>query len=120
MKRLRLYRKFGNFGKSWYEAGDSYESKRVYLGESVLLNLSEKPKLAQVPLEPHDLWRLRWTKKLRRGGVKMKDLRSWEKKKSSRVLRHFLKTISWDVPKHIHWPKRAEINKPGYYEEANL
>ena len=85
-RRLRLYSKFGNFGKSWYETGDSYDTKRVYLGKTALLNWSEKPKLTQAPVEVRDLWRLKWTKKLRRGGVSMKVLNHWAKKKSNRTL----------------------------------
>lgn len=120
LKRLKFYRRFGNFGKSWYEIGDSYETKRVYLGETVSLCWSDKPKLAQEPLDLRELWRLKWTKKLRRSGVKTKYLGSWAKKKSNRILRHFLKTIPWDMPGYLHWPKRAEIRKPGYYEDINM
>ena len=119
-KRLKLYRKFGNFGKSWYETGDSYDSKRVYLGQTVNLPWSGKPKLTQAPVEVRDLWRLKWTKKLRRGGVSMKILNHWSKKKSNRILRHFLKTVPWNIPEHLHWPKRAEIYKPGYHEDVRL
>lgn len=119
-KRLKLYRKFGNFGKSWYETGDSYESRRVYIGKTALLNWSGKPKLVQAPPDLRDLWRLKWTKKLRRGDVEMKDLRHWAKKKSNRILRHFLKTVPWNIPEHLHWPKRAEIYRPGYHEDVRL
>ena len=119
MKRLKFYRKFGNFGKSWYETGDSYETQRVYLGKTALLKWAEKPKLSQAPLDLRDLWRLKWTKKLRRGDVKIKHMDSWSKRKSNRTLRHFLKTILWNTPNHLHWPKRAEICYPGYYENEN-
>jgi hypothetical protein len=119
-KRLKFYRKFGNFGKSWYEAGDSYESKKIYLGKDANLNWSEKPKSVCSPLDFSDLSKLRWTKKLRRGDVKIKSLSSWSKRKSNRTLRHFLKTIPWCTPRRFHWPKRAKIYRPGYYEDEHL
>ena len=120
MGRLKFYQRFGNFGKSWYEIGDSFESKRVYIGEDANRVWTGRPRIAHSHPEIGDLQKLRWTKKLRRGNVKMKILNSQDKKRSNRILRHFLKTVPWNTPAHLHWPKRSEIYRPGYYEDTRL
>lgn len=85
--------------KTYYDTGDSYETSRVYVN---------------LKTDEADLWRLKWTKKLRRHGVSLDWGNPFWKKFTRRHLRRYLKMVPWSLPGGARYLKRASVIRPGY------